>query len=112
MDELRCSFDEHGKGSPTPRVGAARPRSGRIRCGIPHLMKGESRQYLAAMICIHPPAARVCAGSRPSFPAMVPMWMFPMAIGLRQTFILKLRKRIVRPLRLADELEAAALPAC
>ena len=37
----------------------------------------------------------VCAGITPfNFPAMVPMWMFPMAIACGNTFVLKaIRKR-------------------
>ncbi len=55
----------------------------------------------------------VCAGITPfNFPAMVPMWMFPMAIACGNTFILKPSEKDPScPLRLAElMLEAGAPP--
>jgi malonate-semialdehyde dehydrogenase (acetylating)/methylmalonate-semialdehyde dehydrogenase len=61
-------------------------------CGIPHLMKGEFSDNVATGIdlySIRQPIG-VCAGITPfNFPAMVPMWMFPVAIACGNTFILK-----------------------
>ena len=61
-------------------------------CGIPHLLKGEfSEQVGTGIDCysIRQPIG-VCSGVTPfNFPAMVPMWMFPIAIVCGNTFILK-----------------------
>src|SRR5437588_813136 len=54
----------------------------------------------------------VCAGITPfNFPAMVPMWMFPMAIATGNTFILKPSERNPSAgLRIAELLAEAGLP--
>jgi len=61
-------------------------------CGIPHLLKGEfSEQVGTGVDCysVRQPIG-VCAGVTPfNFPAMVPMWMFPIAIVCGNCFILK-----------------------
>jgi malonate-semialdehyde dehydrogenase (acetylating)/methylmalonate-semialdehyde dehydrogenase len=65
-------------------------------CGIPELLKGEhSRNAGTDIDCwseFQP--LGVVAGITPfNFPAMVPMWMFPMAIACGNTFILKPSER-------------------
>lgn len=61
-------------------------------CGIPHLLKGEYSEDAGTGIdvtTIRQPLG-VCAGITPfNFPAMVPMWMYPMAIACGNTFVLK-----------------------
>ncbi len=61
-------------------------------CGIPELLKGEHSKNVAAAIdswSEFQPLG-VVAGITPfNFPAMVPMWMFPMAIACGNTFVLK-----------------------
>lgn len=61
-------------------------------CGAPHLLKGHfSHSIAATMDCydIREPLG-ICAGITPfNFPAMVPMWMFPLALVCGNTFILK-----------------------
>ena len=61
-------------------------------CGIPHLLKGEFTENVGTNVdswSIRQPLG-VCAGITPfNFPAMVPMWMFPLAIACGNTFILK-----------------------
>ena len=61
-------------------------------CGIPHLLKGEfSEQVGTGVDCysLRQPIG-LCAGVTPfNFPAMVPMWMFPIAIVCGNCFILK-----------------------
>ena len=61
-------------------------------CGIPQLLKGEYSEDVGAGIdvtTIRQPLG-VSAGITPfNFPAMVPMWMFPMAIACGNTFVLK-----------------------
>jgi len=61
-------------------------------CGIPHLLKGEFTENVGTDVdswSIRQPLG-VCAGITPfNFPAMVPMWMFPLAIACGNTFVLK-----------------------
>ena len=61
-------------------------------CGIPHLLKGEFSQNVGSNIdswSIRQPIG-ICAGITPfNFPAMVPMWMFPISIACGNCFILK-----------------------
>jgi len=61
-------------------------------CGIPHLLKGEYSDSVARgldMYSMRQPLG-VCVGITPfNFPAMVPMWMYPIAIACGNTFILK-----------------------
>ncbi len=60
--------------------------------GIPHLLKGEFSQNVGPSIdswSIRQPLG-VSAGITPfNFPAMVPMWMFPISIACGNSFILK-----------------------
>jgi malonate-semialdehyde dehydrogenase (acetylating)/methylmalonate-semialdehyde dehydrogenase len=60
--------------------------------GIPHLLKGEYSENVGTDVdgySLRQPLG-VCAGITPfNFPAMVPMWMFPMAVTCGNTFILK-----------------------
>ena len=61
-------------------------------CGIPHLLKGEFSRHVGPGIDTHSDRQPlgVCAGITPfNFPAMVPMWMYPVAIACGNTFILK-----------------------
>ena len=61
-------------------------------CGIPQMLKGEFTENIGTNIdswSTRQPLG-VCAGITPfNFPAMVPMWMFPMAIACGNTFVLK-----------------------
>ena len=61
-------------------------------CGIPQLLKGELTENVGRNIdgyTVRQPLG-VCAGITPfNFPAMVPMWMFPIAIASGNTFVLK-----------------------
>ena len=61
-------------------------------CNIPSLMMGETSENVARGIdtysLIQP--LGVCVGITPfNFPAMIPLWMFPMAVACGNTFILK-----------------------
>jgi malonate-semialdehyde dehydrogenase (acetylating)/methylmalonate-semialdehyde dehydrogenase len=65
-------------------------------CGIPQLLKGEfSRNVGPDIDCwSERQPLGVCAGITPfNFPAMVPMWMFPIAIACGNTFVLKPSER-------------------
>jgi len=61
-------------------------------CGIPQLLKGGFSENVSTGVdsySIRQPVG-VVAGITPfNFPAMVPMWMFPVAIGCGNTFVLK-----------------------
>ncbi|MEU4549391.1 CoA-acylating methylmalonate-semialdehyde dehydrogenase [Nonomuraea dietziae] len=61
-------------------------------CGIPHLLKGGFSEGVSTRVdsySIRQPLG-VVAGITPfNFPAMVPMWMFPLAIACGNAFILK-----------------------
>ncbi|MGJ3261298.1 MAG: CoA-acylating methylmalonate-semialdehyde dehydrogenase [Rhodospirillales bacterium] len=83
-------------------------------CGIPHLLKGEYSDSVAGgvdSIGMRQPVG-VCAGITPfNFPAMVPMWMFPVALACGNTFVLKPSERDPSaPLILAELLIEAGLP--
>lgn len=83
-------------------------------CGIPHLIKGEHSESVGTRVdswSVQQPVG-VCAGITPfNFPAMVPMWMFPIAIACGNTFVLKpSEKDPSTSLRLAELLAEAGLP--
>ncbi len=83
-------------------------------CGIPHLLKGEFSDNISSGIdtySMRQPLG-VVAGITPfNFPAMVPLWMFPIAIAAGNTFILKPSEKDPScPLRLAELLIEAGLP--
>src|SRR6195256_5168837 len=82
--------------------------------GIPHLLKGEFSDNVGSDVdsfSLRQPVG-VCAGITPfNFPAMVPMWMFPVAIACGNTFILKPSERDpTLSLRMAELLKEAGLP--
>ncbi len=84
-------------------------------CGIPHLLKGEFSHQIGDGIDSHSlrlPVG-VCAGITPfNFPAMVPMWMFPIALACGNTFVLKPSEKDPScSLMLAELLAEAGLPA-
>jgi malonate-semialdehyde dehydrogenase (acetylating)/methylmalonate-semialdehyde dehydrogenase len=65
-------------------------------CGIPHLLKGDFSRNVGPNIDSYSDrqALGVVAGITPfNFPAMVPMWMYPVAIACGNTFILKPSER-------------------
>ena len=83
-------------------------------CGIPHLLKGEFTENVGRGVdswSMRQPLG-VCAGITPfNFPAMVPMWMFPVAIACGNTFILKPSEKDPScSMMLADLLKEAGLP--
>ncbi len=65
-------------------------------CGIPHLLKGDFSDQVSTGVdtfSFREPLG-VVAGITPfNFPAMVPMWMFPVAIACGNTFVLKPSER-------------------
>jgi malonate-semialdehyde dehydrogenase (acetylating)/methylmalonate-semialdehyde dehydrogenase len=84
-------------------------------CGIPHLLKGEYSRNVGPEIdswSDRQPLG-VVAGITPfNFPAMVPMWMYPVAIACGNTFILKPSERDPSPSMLIwDLFQEAGFPA-
>ncbi|EPQ7200818.1 MULTISPECIES: CoA-acylating methylmalonate-semialdehyde dehydrogenase [Providencia] len=83
-------------------------------CGIPHLQKGEHSANVATGVDSHSlmQPLGVCAGITPfNFPAMVPMWMFPVALATGNTFVLKpSEKDPSLAIELAKLLKEAGLP--
>ncbi len=80
---------------------------------MPQLITGEVLEVSGGVDCQtrrHP--LGVVAGITPfNFPAMVPMWMFPLAIACGNTFILKPSDQVpLTPVRLAELLHDAGLP--
>ena len=116
IDELASLVsEEHGKtfldakGSVTRGLEVVE-----FACGIPHLLKGEFSQNVGANIdswSIRQPLG-ICAGITPfNFPAMVPMWMFPISIACGNSFILKpSEKNPSCSIRLAELFTEAGLP--
>ena len=83
-------------------------------CGIPHLLRGDYTRNVGPAIDSYSDRQPlgVVAGITPfNFPAMVPMWMFPMAIACGNCFILKPSERDPAASLLAIELlHEAGLP--
>ncbi|MDN5923814.1 MAG: CoA-acylating methylmalonate-semialdehyde dehydrogenase [Xanthomonadales bacterium] len=115
-DELaRVLTSEHGKVLADARGEVTRGMEVvEFACGIPHLLKGEHSldvgSGLDAWTMLQP--VGVCAGITPfNFPAMVPLWMFPIAIAAGNTFVLKpSEKDPSAPLLLAQWMTEAGLP--
>jgi malonate-semialdehyde dehydrogenase (acetylating)/methylmalonate-semialdehyde dehydrogenase len=65
-------------------------------CGIPHLLKGGYSESVSTGTDVHSirQPLGVMAGITPfNFPAMVPMWMYPVAIACGNAFVLKPSER-------------------
>ncbi|MDE2134403.1 MAG: CoA-acylating methylmalonate-semialdehyde dehydrogenase [Alphaproteobacteria bacterium] len=84
-------------------------------CGIPHLQKGEYTEGAGPGIDIYSmrQPLGVVAGITPfNFPAMVPMWMYCVAIACGNAFICKPSEKVPGvPLRLAELMMEAGAPA-
>ena len=82
--------------------------------GIPHLLKGEFSENVGTEVDSYSlrQAVGVCAGITPfNFPAMVPLWMYPVAIACGNTFVLKPSERDpTLSIRMAELLKEAGLP--
>jgi malonate-semialdehyde dehydrogenase (acetylating)/methylmalonate-semialdehyde dehydrogenase len=83
-------------------------------CGIPHLLKGEYTEAVGTGVdsySVRQPLG-VCAGITPfNFPAMIPLWMAPMAIACGNTFVLKPSEKDPSfSMMLADLFKEAGLP--
>ena len=82
--------------------------------GAPHLLKGEITENVGTAVDSHSlrQPLGVVVGITPfNFPAMVPMWMFPVALACGNTFILKPSERDPSTsLLIAEGLAEAGLP--
>ncbi len=106
---------EHGKILPDARGDIQRGLEViEFACGIPHLQKGEYTDGAGPAIDVYSmrQPLGVCAGITPfNFPAMVPMWMFGVAIACGNTFINKPSEKDPSvPLRLAELMMEAGAP--
>ena len=116
MDELASIVTaEHGKTLEDARGSITRGLEVvEFACGIPHLLKGTFTDNVGTGVdswSMRQPVG-VCAGITPfNFPAMVPMWMFPVAIACGNTFVLKPSEKDPScALRMAELLSEAGLP--
>src|SRR3990167_9338522 len=116
MDELaELLISEHGKVIADSRGDIQRGLEViEFACGIPHALKGEYTQGAGPGIDVYSmrQALGVVAGITPfNFPAMIPMWMFGMAIAVGNTFILKPSERDPSlPVRLGELMMEAGAP--
>ncbi len=106
---------EHGKTLPDARGDVQRGLEVvEFACGIPHLQKGEYTEAAGPGIDVYSmrQPLGVVAGITPfNFPAMIPMWMFGVAIACGNTFINKpSEKDPSTPLRLAELMMEAGAP--
>jgi malonate-semialdehyde dehydrogenase (acetylating)/methylmalonate-semialdehyde dehydrogenase len=113
IDELAGIIsDEHGKVLSDAKGEVQRGMEViEFACGIPSLLKGDYSDQVSRgvdLFSFRQPLG-VCAGITPfNFPAMVPMWMYPVAIATGNTFILKPSERDPSASQLAAELWAEA----
>ncbi len=106
---------EHGKTIPDAKGELARGiEVVEFACGIPHLLKGEYSEAVATGVDsynVRQPVG-VVAGITPfNFPAMVPLWMYPVSLACGNSFVLKPSERdpsVV--IRIAEILKEAGLP--
>lgn len=116
IDELASAItDEHGKVLSDAKGEVQRGMEVvEFATGAPQLLKGEITENVGTRVDSHSlrQPLGVVAGITPfNFPAMVPMWMFPVALACGNTFILKPSERDPSAsLLLAKWLEEAGLP--
>src|SRR5260370_5025491 len=114
-DIVRSNTREHGKTLVESRGDVKRGiEMVEFACGIPSLLMGESLENIARGIdcdTIRQPLG-VCVGITPfNFPAMVPLWMYPVAIACGNTFVLKPSEKVpLTAIKIAKLLEKAGLP--
>jgi malonate-semialdehyde dehydrogenase (acetylating)/methylmalonate-semialdehyde dehydrogenase len=116
IDELAALLtEEHGKtvadskGSITRGIEVVE-----FACGIPHVLKGEFTENVGSEVdsySMRQPLG-VVAGITPfNFPAMIPLWMAPMALACGNTFILKPSEKDPSfSIRMAELFKEAGVP--
>ncbi len=116
MDELATLLSsEHGKVIADAKGDVQRGLEViEFACGIPHALKGEYTHGAGPGIDVYSlrQPLGIVAGITPfNFPAMIPMWMFGVAIACGNAFILKPSERDPSvPVRLAELMQEAGLP--
>jgi malonate-semialdehyde dehydrogenase (acetylating) / methylmalonate-semialdehyde dehydrogenase len=111
----RTLSEEHGKTLADAQGEVTRAMEvAEFACGAPQLLKGEFSESVGTGVDtydIRQPLG-VVAGITPfNFPAMVPMWMFPLALACGNAFVLKPSERDPSvSLLLADLLRQGGLP--
>ncbi|WLD57878.1 CoA-acylating methylmalonate-semialdehyde dehydrogenase [Salinispirillum sp. LH 10-3-1] len=116
MDELaRVISSEHGKVFEDARGEIIRGMEVvEFATGIPHLLRGEITEQVGRGVdawSLNQPLGVVAGISPFNFPAMVPMWMWPVAIACGNTFIMKpSEKDPSAPMLVAQWLKEAGLP--
>ncbi|MGZ4728460.1 MAG: CoA-acylating methylmalonate-semialdehyde dehydrogenase [Acidimicrobiales bacterium] len=114
-DLARLITNEHGKvfSDALGEVGRGLEVAD-FACGIPHLLKGGYSEGVSTGVDVYSirQPVGVVAGITPfNFPAMVPMWMFPVAIACGNAFVLKPSERDPSASMLLAELwQRAGLP--
>jgi malonate-semialdehyde dehydrogenase (acetylating) / methylmalonate-semialdehyde dehydrogenase len=111
----QLASEEHGK---TLEDAAGSVQRGievvEFAVGAPHLLKGEHAENVGRGVDCHSmlQPIGVCAGITPfNFPAMVPLWMFPVSIACGNTFVLKPSEKVPScSLRMAELFKEAGLP--
>lgn len=98
LDELaEIISDEHGKVVADARGEVQRGLEVvEFACGIPHLLKGDYSDQVSTGVdafSYRQPLGVVVGITPFNFPAMVPMWMYPIAIACGNTFVLKPSER-------------------
>ncbi|MFM7271323.1 MAG: CoA-acylating methylmalonate-semialdehyde dehydrogenase [Actinomycetes bacterium] len=114
-DLARLISAEHGKVLSDARGEVARGLEVvEFACGVPHLLKGAHSESVSTETDVHSmrQPLGVVAGITPfNFPAMVPMWMFPIAIACGNAFVLKPSERDPSAsIRIAELWAEAGLP--
>jgi malonate-semialdehyde dehydrogenase (acetylating)/methylmalonate-semialdehyde dehydrogenase len=115
-DLARLVTREHGKTLAESRASVHRGvEVVEFACGVPSLIMGQSLANIARQVdceTIRHPVG-VCVGITPfNFPAMVPLWMFPIAIACGNTFVLKPSEKVpLSAVRLGELLLESGLPA-
>jgi len=106
---------EHGKTLSEARASVQRGiEVVEFACGVPSLLMGQVLPNIATSVdseAVRHPVG-VCVGITPfNFPAMVPLWMFPVAIACGNTFILKPSEKVpLSAVRLGELLNECGLP--
>jgi malonate-semialdehyde dehydrogenase (acetylating)/methylmalonate-semialdehyde dehydrogenase len=115
LEIAKLVSEEHGKVLPDARGSVQRGiEVVEFASGAPHLLKGEHAggvgRDVDAYSRLQP--LGVCVGITPfNFPAMVPLWMFPVALACGNTFVLKPSEKVPSAsLRMAELLRDAGLP--
>lgn len=110
-----CVSREHGKTLVEARGSLFRGLENvEYACGAPALLMGDTLENIARGVdceTVLQPLG-VCAGITPfNFPAMVPLWMFPLALVCGNTFVLKPSEKVpLTAVMLVELLEKAGLP--